>query len=644
MADEVPSIMLRRLAEDPRFRAKEGLASQRDALARSLWAYLYANDLFASAERAMQVRVYRDHGRLYEAWSIDTSIPLEADAVDRERLADEIAAQLHDEDGCKVETVDLPSEDSSSREVLVAVIFFGDYASQKTVAPDKSTGILYYRPPSETLLVYSRDRRRIEVCSRDATERRLVAKIFASEALQHDVSNKPLTQKTYNLLRFRTSLNLPIPEEEAHRVRRACITEVQVALGDWAKRVTLSVTPDDDIDAMARCVFGSIVPQTGGGYVTKIRFHIDYVDGRGQKGSLKFDVFGRNKSNIQSERDPAKRALGYDLLEAWGILERVGDLSKRQRSEKIPQILVLYDLNDAKVSGAVLDGLGIDAQELVTAGLLRPDGWSDVVLFDDDDFGELLLDAKHAPAFNETATLALTEGGSGPQVAARDLCTFAIRFDYVRDVVTDALKPLGLKGRVREVAPHVHQVGVAEIGLTEAPIYLARALSDDKFLQCAERLIRGEASRFKGIVFVPQEVRFPYISSHVVLSLVDSIDPETGLIDPEAVRVAYEAAVDPAGRGATVQFRKQSDEACQILVPGQDPRIVTGRKKVLLFERLYVAHRDREPPVKLAELKQYAGFSQLPQLFGSEWEAINNRYLYSPRWAHWALCDEPISV
>ena len=141
----------------------------------------------------------------------------------------------------------------------------------------------------------------------------------------------------------------------------------------------------------------------------------------------------------------------------------------------------------------------------------------------------------------------------------------------------------------------------------------------------------------RAIVFVPQEVRFPYIGSHVVLSLVDSIDPETGLIDPEAVRVAYEAAVDPAGRGATVQFRKQSDEACQILVPGQDPRIITGRKKVLLFERLYVAHRDREPPVKLAELKQYAGFSQLPQLFGSEWEAINNRYLHLPRWPHWAL-------
>ncbi len=58
--------------------------------------------------------------------------------------------------------------------------------------------------------------------------------------------------------------------------------------------------------------------------------------------------------------------------------------------------------------------------------------------------------------------------------------------------------------------------------------------------------------------------------------------------------------------------------------------IVTGAKKVKLFERLYMAHRDREGGVKLAVLKKYAGFSQLPQLFGDEWDEVNNRYLYSP--------------
>jgi hypothetical protein len=643
MTEKTPEAMLRRLSDDPRFAASQGLKAQRDAVARSLWAYLHAYPLFEAAERAMQVRVYRDHGRLYEAWSIDASIPLAAEGVDHEALSAEIADRLQHEDGCKVEAIDLPSENGESQDVLVAVTFFGAYSSQKTVRPDKSTEILYFRPPDEMLLVYSHARRRIEVCSRDTVERKLVANIFAADALQHDISNKPLTQKTYNLSRFRKSLKLPIPDEEAHRVRAANITEVQVALGDWARRVTLSVTPDDDIDATARSVFGAIIPKAGGGYVTKVRFHIEHVDGRGKKGTLQFDVFGRNKSNIQSERDPAKRELGYDLLEAWGVLERIGDLSKPQRREKLPQLLTLYDLTDDKASGQTLDELGIAADELTGAGFLTRKGWSDVILFEDDELGDVVHDVERDGTSDE-ATLTLVEGGSGPKAPVEDVTKYEIRFDYLRDALRDVLRTMGLKGRVRELADQVYQVGVAQIGLASAPIYLARALSNDKLLEGADRLIRGESNRIRGIVFVPQEVRFPYIGCHVVLSLKDHINDETGLIDPEAVRSAYEAAIDPAARGSAVHFRKQGDDAAQITVPGQDPRIVTGPKKVKLFERLYMAHRDREPGVKLAVLKEYAGFSQLPQLFGEEWAEVNDRYLYSPRRAYWALCSEPVSA
>ena len=390
-------------------------------------------------------------------------------------------------------------------------------------------------------------------------------------------------------------------------------------------------------------MFGAIIPNSGGGYVTKVRFYIEHMDGRGRTTTLKFDVFGRNKSNIQSERDPAKRALGYDLLEAWGVLERVGDLTKPQRKEKLPQLLALYDFSDATVSGRALDDLEIDAGDLTGAGFLTRKGWSDVILFEDDELGEVLHDVE-GDRRGEQLTLTLTQAGSGPRVPTEDLAQFEIRFDYVRDALRDVLEPLGVKFRVREIATHVHQIGAAEIGMVAAPIYLARGLSDDKQLEAAERLIRGEGNRARGIVFVPMETRFPYIGCHVVLNMKDHVNPATGLIDAEAVRVGYEAAIDPAARGAAVHFRKQGNDAAQITVPGQDPRIVTGAKKVLLFERLYLAHRNREPGVKLAVLKEYAGFSQLQQLFGADWNEINNRYLYSPRRGFWALCEAPISI
>lgn len=643
MSDKTPDAMLRRLSEDPRLTAREGLKAQRDPVARSLWAYLHATVLFEAAERAMQVRVYREHGTLYEAWSIDASIPLAAEGVDHDALSTEIAERLHHEDGCKVEAVDLPAENGESQDVLLAVTFFGAYASQKTVQPDKSTKLIYFRPPDEMLLVYSHVRRRIEVCSRDRVERKVVANLFAADTLKHDISNKPLTQKTYNLSRFRNSLKLPIPDEEAHRVKKASVNEVQVALGDWSRKVTLSVAPEDDIDAIARSVFGAIIPKAGGGYVTKVRFRIEHVNARGRNGTLQFDVFGRNKSNIQSERDPAKRELGYDLLEAWGVLERIGDLSKPQRKEKLPQLLTLYDLASKKASGQNLDELGVAADELAGAGFLTRKGWSDVILFEDDELGEVVHNVER-DGTSDRATLSLVEGGTGPTVPAEDISEYEIRFDYLRDALRDVLKPMGLKGRMRELADQLYQLGVATIGLAEVPIYIARATSVDKVLEASDRLVRSEGNRVRGIVFVPQDVRFPYFGCHVVLSLRDHVDADTGMIDADAVRCSYEAAIDPAARGAAVHFRKQGDDAAQVTVPGQDPWIVTGAKKVKLFERLYMAHRDREGGVKLAVLKQYAGFSQLPQLFGDAWTEVNGRYLYSPRRMFWALCGEPISI
>ena len=155
MTDKTPDAMLRRLRETPRFSAKEGLKAQRDAVARSLWAYLHAFVLFEAAERAMQVQVYREHGTVYEAWSIDASISLAAAGVDHDALSKEIADRLQHDDGCKVEAIDLPAENGESQDVLLAVTFFGAYASQKTVQPDKSTALIYFRPPDEMLLVYS---------------------------------------------------------------------------------------------------------------------------------------------------------------------------------------------------------------------------------------------------------------------------------------------------------------------------------------------------------------------------------------------------------------------------------------------------------------------------------------------------------
>lgn len=644
MADEKPDTMLLRLGENARFGAWNGLSEQRDALARSLWSYVHARALFENAERTMQVRVYRDHGKLYEAWSLDDRIPLSAVGVDPDRLAEEIAGRLHHEDGCTVEAIDLPPEEGESKEVLVAITFAGAYASQRTVRPDRTTAVFYYRPPDEVLLVYSPSKRKIEVCSRDATERRLIARIFASETLRHDVSNKPLMQKTYNLSRFRKSLLLPIPQNNAHRVNRVGVTEVQIALGDWSKKVSLSVTPEDDIDKVARQVFGEIIPASGGGYITRIGFHIDHVDRRGKKGVLKFTVFGRNKSNIQSERNPAKRELGYELLEAWGVLERIGDLTRHELENLQLELLSLYDLPEVGLKGAALEEMDIDTGRLVSAGYMKRKGWSDVILFEDEFFGDMLHDVERDGTRGEV-TLTQFEDGSGPQLPEEAVAEYEVNLDYIRDEITQLVTPLGVRGRARPLADHLHHLGTARLGFADAPVYLARGLSDDKKLALVDRLLRGEAKPAKGIVFVPRRGRVSFLGSHVVLSIEDHLDQNTGQLDVDAVRIAYEADVDLARRGAAVHFRKQDATCAEITVPGQQRRIVVGEKRVLFFERLYMAHRDKEPGVKLEMLKAYAGFSSgMSQFFKEDWGGLEGRYIRRVQHGFWALSDGSTSV
>ena len=115
-------------------------------------------------------------------------------------------------------------------------------------------------------------------------------------------------------------------------------------------------------------------------------------------------------------------------------------MSKPQRKEKLPQLLALYDFSDAKVSGRVLDELDIAAGELTGAGFLMRRGWSDVILFEDDELGDVVHDVG-GDRCGDASDADPAEGGSGPQVPVEDVTQYEIRFDYLRDAFRDVLKP-----------------------------------------------------------------------------------------------------------------------------------------------------------------------------------------------------------
>ena len=95
-------------------------------------------------------------------------------------------------------------------------------------------GRIYYRPPNEATLIYTPSLRQIEVCADSPVVRQKVSDSFAEVALGHDVSQKPLTWKRYNLSRFRTSLRLQPPRIDGYEIRFARVLEAEVRLGTLA--------------------------------------------------------------------------------------------------------------------------------------------------------------------------------------------------------------------------------------------------------------------------------------------------------------------------------------------------------------------------------------------------------------------------
>ena len=193
--------------------ALAGYRAQLDALCRSAWVYLHHRGVFENAESFHFARQFRDHGRLYDAFEVDAEKPLTLDAasVDPKALAQRIKEVLNLEKACTVHALDLPPAAGYPASVMVIIRHGGPLSSVFHHHDDGRRGTLYYRPPNEAVLIFTPGLRQIEICADSPLVRQEVARVFAADTLEHDLSRKPLTWRRYNLTRFRDSFRLPLP-------------------------------------------------------------------------------------------------------------------------------------------------------------------------------------------------------------------------------------------------------------------------------------------------------------------------------------------------------------------------------------------------------------------------------------------------
>ena len=121
---------------------------QPDRLCRSIWAFLTAREAFENAECFHFARRFRDHGKLYDAFEIDTenSVALVAASIDEAALAAKVkeVLELRKDVTCTVTALDLPATDTHPASIMLIVRHGGPLSSVSDHKQDGRRGTIYY--------------------------------------------------------------------------------------------------------------------------------------------------------------------------------------------------------------------------------------------------------------------------------------------------------------------------------------------------------------------------------------------------------------------------------------------------------------------------------------------------------------------
>ncbi|WP_353429163.1 hypothetical protein [Paracoccus denitrificans] len=586
----------------------EELHTQPDALCRSAWLFLRHPEDFEDAEAFHAARQYRDFGKMYDSFEAiaGTADRIDAEKIDEEALAALLTAKLELPSRVTIRSIDLPATQTHPASVMVIVRHGGPLSS---VLNYKNNGVrspIYFRPPNEATLIWTPAERAIEVCGPAPKVRKVLGDVFAEVVLKTDLSSKPLSWRRYDLSRFRKSLILPLPSWDDVDVSAARLIEVELRLGNWSRRLSLRVTIDDDIEAVAqRYLGGDRILKHAEGF-SRLAAAVHYSrPGDRKERSLEIS-FGDTRSNLQSKTDPQQRDLGYRLLQFWGILDRLQVLDDREVSQCLPALLALHDLPEDEIGGGMIRQHGLDPKRLMQAGVLELRKKQNVVLLDDDDdFGDVTIGAMTGRGQAEASGLHGEELGNVP---LEDIRQYVIRREWLEEIVVTALKPLIGRVGADQLDGDLLYLGRWRTPEAEIPIYFARRLDQAKTLSRLDVILRSRQDGGIGIVLTAAPTPFSHLGPNVVMPLGDLLsNGKTDEAAQSAMLERFKIGRWLALGGSEVTLARFGSSSAMLYIPGLAPLPVSGTKQMLIVERLVAAYQLGATEVRTGVLTEGTG-------------------------------------
>lgn len=561
---------------------------QLDEICKSCWAFIELPFAFQNAESFHHARKDRDRGNIHSAFSLDLdeSIPATAEKVNVIALTTKLDQVLGFGKVPTLSAIDLPATEKYPASVMVIVRHGADLSSVYEHHDDGSRHPHYFRPQDEIVLLYTARDQVIEVLGSSFGQRHDVSNAFAEIVLGQNISEKPLSEKVYDLGRFATSFELEVPEIEGVDVQSAVVTECELLLGSFGRRAALKVTREDDIDEMLKRYLSGAHRYRGPTGIHRIAISIKYRrDNNRRTRSLNITVRGTNGSNVQGHKDRATRELGASLLDAWGITRKLRPLDEEETIDVFLPLMRLFDLGETVVTGLRLAELGLSIDTLLDARLISQKKRQNLTLVEDGD-----VDVVEADESSVT---------THPGYSARDYTEFKVAGRWLRETLAKSLAGNLAKTQFLPISNDLVRVGDIAAENRAVPVYMARGLGEPKVIFRLEEELRSRESTGDGIVLCagPEAPRFLANNVAVPIGDVWHADVDRPGVSADRLLDRFNSERRLIAQTTMARVVRSGNHSGSFVMPGKEALPLSTRIQLDFFEKLASAYNAGAPEV-----------------------------------------------
>ncbi len=604
--------------------------AQQDALGRSVWAYLRARRHFDDAESLFYANHYRNYGKMYDAFELasDATAGFVWSADLQAALEERIVEKLELKGRCSVTYLLVPGAGDKGDAHMLIVRHGGPLSSVAEHKDDGGKCMHYYRPPNEATLMFMPEEGMVEICAESPGVKQHLAACFAEVGLGHDLSEKPLTLKQYKLSRFFDSLALPLVPVDGFDIARVAVVEIYAKPNNPRHRASLKVTVNDDIEDVARRLFGSNHIFSRASVISRVVIAVRYTrHGETKTKTLNITLSDPNRCNLRSNQDPVQRELGFALLDKWEILTLFRRLGPDDERTLFPTLLSLFDQMADDFIGQFFLERGLDVAALADSGFVERRGRDTTILIDDEDGGPYEAEVQSAgkPGY---VRIESPVDGRPMEVPSHTVEKYRINRAWLDEVILKQLLSYMTHNRLSHLDNCLTYLGEINLDGSVVPCYVARGLGDSKVLRNLDALLRARSEQGVGIVLAASADGPLCLGCNVVAPICEhlSLNDDSELLSMESLSAAFVRNRQMARGGMAVELAKNGSHTATLYIPGKPPYTVTGANQINILERLVVAHQNGSPAVLTSDLIVGTSVRSPSQAF-RDWKEIVNVYI-----------------